>query len=304
MIKKRALTCHIFKLLGWSFITALLLMLLIHPLDGAFLALDDGLAFAQTGAKPPDSDDTDSDDKVNCPDGSQVNDPAHCPEVKEPDPLQPVQIPGLPVCPVTVDSDTKTATTEQAADECSTTTINTHNDGRATLHMPAQGEARKIIFTSMDSNTIGVTNPGQAIVLNIVVESNTGAVVTSHSPSCLILGIKVPNPPPFSLFRQDSEGNIIEIAGTFNYDTGVYIAELCNTSTFFLLPQAAGNSDTFLLPPAADNSFTTSDAVIPAGLPKTGGGNISQLPWIIGFALVIAVATIGVWRWRFASNKE
>ncbi len=302
-MKKQLTNQHLLKVLGWSLVAALLLTLALMA-QPSFLDPDNGVALAQSGGEGDKDGDNDDDDKGDivyiCSDGSQViNDPAHCPSSGVVIPSEPAVTPPdstLPCTHVTgspphdVEAcEAGFASTTKTPKQDSNTTILTHNGGKATVHLPNQEANRTVNLTSVDPSTVGASNPGQAIVLDIKITDADGNVITSHEP-CPTLRIDVPLgfPSPFQLFRQDSAGIITEITGTFDPATRVFTAELCNTSTFFLQPQVT-NSDTYAAP----------ETVIPAGLPRTGTANATLPVWsIIAVGLGSIIAGYGVWRWR------
>lgn len=314
-MKVRFLNHRFWRLLGWGLVAGLLLGLMMPPCDGTFLSLDDGLAFAATGAPPrsdgPGDDDEDGPGDVPPP----LSEAPSCPSLIKPTagtpvvaatllPSPPASIPPvgrhhsiLALIPATDKGAVAQVSTELGAGHLVIAIVPT--DPNRHLVLRIQELELEKLPAPLNTNTIPTLSPS-AIVTDVVFvftmdlfDAETGAEINFHTPVLLEWICFATDFAPATplLVRFDEE------VGAYHLPVQEYFpparalrADLPETSIFVVVT---------IVDNASQQAFAVPEPVIPAGLPRTGdGGKIPNLLWTGLFTVFGLAAFVGFWRWQ------
>jgi hypothetical protein len=309
------------KVLGWSLGAALLFVLLLQPLGNTLLPLDNGLAFAQTGAPPPSTPVIDGGGTGKTDGGGgdpgpglgatpPASIPTAAPGVPVVPPIRAFILPaGLDPVPENVAGALARIPADARPGAISQISLVLSSGSAAAFNVPTDPVTERLVRVvelSADQLPASIPEGIKSEVIFILsfdlfeyyAGSNTvGEVIHQHKQP-LTLIIRPPtgiDPVTLVLLHFDPAANQYQVIPGVAYPDGSVQFMLAQTSIFVLSTLAeVGSGQTLIAPPP----------VIPSGLPRTGDGSrASTFPWPL--PLISAGFLIGLvlWRWR-ASRRQ
>ncbi len=292
---------QLWKISGWSAgVGILLLLMALSPSTGALLPAGNGLALAQTGAPPPPTPATEVDNSTPPPVArAKGNQPAPAIETGA-SIVQVTRVSALPenVTPLaeTVNSDLVKVPSDNRPKVIGLLDFTLSNGSVAMISVPAAPDAEKILrVAELAPNQLpaplpAFVNSNFAYLLELNLFNctqnclNVGEELHQHSPPLgfVVQAPKEIDPANLTMLHFDAaSGDYQVILGTIRPDGSVQ----------FLLPQTSKFVLTGIEDWDATQGRIVYPVIIPAGLPRTGGGN-SRLPLMLVAGIILAAALI------------